>query len=105
MPSVTFAGISGHVAGILPVTFTGTSVTIPESPVTLVRNTQACYAELPGVAICQLQRREGIDAVHVSRWTWDGRARQRDDDPDRRFQPLGDAAPQPGGVATVSDGG
>src|SRR5882757_11099156 len=23
----------------------------------------ACYAELPGVAICQLQRREGIDAV------------------------------------------
>jgi hypothetical protein len=37
-----------------------------------------CYAELPGVAICQLQRREGIDAVHVSRWTWDGRARRRD---------------------------
>lgn len=45
----------------------------------------ACYAELPGVAICQLQRREGIDAVHVSRWTWDGRARQREDDPNRRF--------------------
>lgn len=47
----------------------------------------ACYAELPGVAIAQLQRREGIDAVHVSRWTWDGRARRRDDDPDRRFPP------------------
>lgn len=47
----------------------------------------ACYAELPGVAICQLQRREGIDAVHVSRWTWDGRARRREPDPDRRFQP------------------
>lgn len=47
----------------------------------------ACYAELPGVAICQLQRREGIDAVHVSRWTWDGRARQRGDDPNRRFPP------------------
>ena len=47
----------------------------------------ACYAELPGVAICQLQRREGVDAVHVSRWTWDGRARRRDDDPDRRFPP------------------
>lgn len=30
-----------------------------------------CYAELPGVAICQLQRREGIDAVFVSRWIWD----------------------------------
>lgn len=65
----------------------------------------ACYAELPGVAICQLQRREGIDAVHVSRWTWDGRARRRDDDPDRRFQPPGDAAPQSDGVAAVSDGG
>ena len=45
----------------------------------------ACYAELPGVAIAQLQRREGIDAVHVSRWTWDGRARRREVDPDRRF--------------------
>ena len=47
----------------------------------------ACYAELPGVAICQLQRREGIDAVFVSRWTWDGSARRREDDPDRRFPP------------------
>jgi uncharacterized protein (TIGR02680 family) len=45
----------------------------------------ACYAELPGVAICQLQRSEGIDAVFVSRWTWDGRARRREADPDRRF--------------------
>lgn len=45
----------------------------------------ACYAELPGVAICQLQRREGIDAVFVSRWMWDGRARRREADPDRRF--------------------
>jgi uncharacterized protein (TIGR02680 family) len=47
----------------------------------------ACYAELPGVAICQLQRREGIDAVFVSRWTWDGRAKAREGDPDRRFAP------------------
>jgi uncharacterized protein (TIGR02680 family) len=45
----------------------------------------ACYAELPGVAICHLQRREGIDAVFVSRWTWDGRSRMREADPDRRF--------------------
>ncbi|RQR50139.1 TIGR02680 family protein [Burkholderia sp. Bp9125] len=45
----------------------------------------ACSAELPGVAIAQLQRREGIDAVHVSRWTWDGRARRHEDDPNRRF--------------------
>ncbi|MBP6405575.1 MAG: hypothetical protein KA335_07980, partial [Ramlibacter sp.] len=45
----------------------------------------ACYAELPGVSICQLQRREGIDAVFVSRWAWDGRTKRREDDPDRRF--------------------
>jgi len=47
----------------------------------------ACYAELPGVAICQLQRREGLDAVFVSRWTWDGREKRVEDDPDRRFPP------------------
>ncbi|MDX8535792.1 TIGR02680 family protein [Mesorhizobium sp. VK25A] len=47
----------------------------------------ACYAELPGVAICQLQRREGIDAVFVSRWTWDGRDKTLQADPDRRFAP------------------
>jgi uncharacterized protein (TIGR02680 family) len=45
----------------------------------------ACYAALPGVSICQLQRREGIDAVYVSRWTWDGRAKRREEDPNRRF--------------------
>ena len=46
-----------------------------------------CYAELPGVAICQLQRREGIDAVFVSRWSWDGKARTLEADPDRRYAP------------------
>jgi hypothetical protein len=35
---------SGHVAGTPSVTFTGTSVMIPESPVTLNRNTH--YREL-----------------------------------------------------------
>jgi len=44
-----------------------------------------CYAELPGVSICHLQRLENIDAVHVSRWTWDGRAKLRESDPNRRF--------------------
>ncbi len=39
-----------------------------------------CYAELPGLAIAQLVRREGIDAVYVSRWTWDGRRRERASD-------------------------
>ena len=71
----------------------------------------ACYAELPGVAICQLQRREGIDAVHVSRWSWDGRARRQDRDPNRRFQPpgsevgsaVGSEAGVSGGVNALND--
>jgi uncharacterized protein (TIGR02680 family) len=45
----------------------------------------ACYAALPGVSICQLQRRPGIDAVHVSRWTWNGKTRLSEPDPGRRF--------------------
>lgn len=45
-----------------------------------------CYAELPGVAICNLVRREGIDAVFVSRWAWDGKTRREEADPSRRFQ-------------------
>ena len=44
-----------------------------------------CYAELPGLSICQIVRREGVDAVFVSRWSWDGRARRHEEDPDRRF--------------------
>ena len=64
----------------------------------------ACYAELPGVAICQLQRREGINAVHVSRWTWDGRARHQDDDPDRRFPPSPDSSPRPDDLRIADDG-
>ena len=62
MPSVTFAGISGHVAGILPVTFTGTSVTIPESPVTLVRNTQ-----LDDKTLDPLELRRAIEATFARR--------------------------------------
>jgi len=44
-----------------------------------------CYAELPGLSICHLLRREGIDAVHVSRWAWDGRTRRAEPNPDRQF--------------------
>jgi uncharacterized protein (TIGR02680 family) len=36
-----------------------------------------CYPTVPGLAIHQLSRREGIEAVHVTRWEWDGRARTR----------------------------
>jgi uncharacterized protein (TIGR02680 family) len=44
-----------------------------------------CYAEIPGLSICQLVRREGMDAVFVSRWSWDGRERRAETDPARRF--------------------
>lgn len=35
-----------------------------------------CYPEVPGLAIVQLVRHEGIDAVYLSRWTWDGSQRR-----------------------------
>ncbi|WP_175693195.1 TIGR02680 family protein [Burkholderia ambifaria] len=47
----------------------------------------ACSVELPGVSICHLLKREGVDAVFVSRWEWDGRSKRRLSDPDRRFGP------------------
>jgi uncharacterized protein YPO0396 len=34
-----------------------------------------CYPEVPGLAIAQLARRDGIDAVLVTPWRWDGRVR------------------------------
>ena len=36
-----------------------------------------CYAELPGLAIANLARRDGIDAVHVTSWNWDGNRREQ----------------------------
>ncbi|WP_226899685.1 TIGR02680 family protein [Nonomuraea phyllanthi] len=36
-----------------------------------------CYPQVPGLAICQLSRRDGIDAVLVTPWRWDGRERLR----------------------------
>jgi len=38
-----------------------------------------CYPTVGGLAIHQLARREGIDAIHITRWEWDGRARTRVD--------------------------
>ena len=54
-----------------------------------------CYPQLPGLAICHLTRREGMDAVLVTRWSWDGRERRMQEDPVRRFpqsEPLGSTA-------------
>ena len=35
-----------------------------------------CYPQVPGLAICQLARQDGIDAVLVTPWRWDGRERR-----------------------------
>lgn len=40
-----------------------------------------CYPQVPGLAIAQLTRRDGIDAVLVTPWRWDGRERIRTDRP------------------------
>ena len=40
-----------------------------------------CYREVPGLAIAQLARIDGIDAVHVTRWQWDGERRVEVADP------------------------
>jgi uncharacterized protein (TIGR02680 family) len=36
-----------------------------------------CYPQVPGLAICQLSRQDGVDAVLVTPWSWDGRERRR----------------------------
>ncbi len=38
-----------------------------------------CYPQVPGLGICQLARTDGIDAVLVTPWQWDGRERRRTD--------------------------
>jgi len=38
-----------------------------------------CYPQVPGLGICQLARHDGVDAVLVTPWQWDGRERHRAD--------------------------
>jgi len=35
------------------------------------------YASVPGIATHQLVRRDGIDAVHVTTWEWNGATHRR----------------------------
>lgn len=35
-----------------------------------------CYPQVPGLAICQLSRQDGVDAVLVTPWRWDGKERR-----------------------------
>jgi hypothetical protein len=60
------------------------------------------YPSVPGIATHQLVRRDGIDAVHVTTWEWDGsQAHQvqhtvRDRMPAQARRPADDAAQLPG---------
>jgi uncharacterized protein (TIGR02680 family) len=36
-----------------------------------------CYPQVPGLGICHLARQDGVDAVLVTPWRWDGRERRR----------------------------
>jgi SbcC/RAD50-like, Walker B motif len=54
-----------------------------------------CYAEVPGLAIAQLSRIDGVAAVLVTRWEWDGTARTR-------IEPTPE--PPPVAAATPPDG-
>lgn len=47
----------------------------------------ACYPEVPGIAIAQLARHGDLDAVHVSRWWWDGRRLHEVEAPEPRLGP------------------
>jgi len=55
-----------------------------------------CYPQVPGLAIAQLSRRDGIDAVLVTSWRWDGKVRV----PVPRPEPY---VPSPVGASTSSD--
>jgi uncharacterized protein (TIGR02680 family) len=48
-----------------------------------------CYPTLKGLAIYQLATRQGIDAVSVSRWVWNGQERRHD----KQMQPPSRSAP------------
>jgi hypothetical protein len=57
-----------------------------------------CYPQVPGLGIAQLARHDGIDAVLVTPWRWDGRERHRLSPADHRLpqqRPSRPEAPEP----------
>ena len=52
-----------------------------------------CYSEVPGLAIAQLARIEGVAAVLVTRWEWDGAKRIAVDNPQAGTLPVPVAEP------------
>lgn len=61
-----------------------------------------CYPQVPGLSIAQLSRQDGVDAVGVTRWRWDGRCRERLGDIDSAATASGSPpAPEPTDDATL----
>ncbi|MFG1958583.1 TIGR02680 family protein [Nonomuraea sp. NPDC049028] len=58
-----------------------------------------CYPSVPGLAICQLTRRDGIDAVLVTPWRWDGRERTRAERPQAMAAAVADPGTEPASAA------
>ena len=52
-----------------------------------------CYREVPGLAIAQLARIDGIPAVLVSHWEWDGATRTRVERPGGGASVTGEGRP------------
>ena len=52
----------------------------------------ACYPQVPGLSIVQLSRVEGVDAVGVTRWRWDGHRRVRTEEVDAAARAGGDSS-------------
>ncbi|MGH2894493.1 MAG: TIGR02680 family protein, partial [Solirubrobacteraceae bacterium] len=62
-----------------------------------------CYAEVPGLAIAQLSRIDGIAAVLVTRWEWDGAVRSRSELATERPPNIAASGPQLWNASTTSD--
>ncbi|HET6563035.1 MAG TPA: TIGR02680 family protein [Marmoricola sp.] len=54
-----------------------------------------CYPQVPGLAIAQLSRVEGVDAVGVTRWQWNGSRRTRLAEVDGAARAGGEASTPP----------
>lgn len=58
-----------------------------------------CYAEVPGLAIAQLSRIDGVAAVLVTRWEWDGVTKSRVERPPAPAAMSAVTESEPGGSA------
>lgn len=57
-----------------------------------------CYPEVPGLAISHLARREGVSAVLVTNWQWDGSDRLQVERPVSSLTAEDSREPRPEGL-------